>query len=322
MDTLLIVVHPDALNLTPWVACVADVPIDLPITPLGADWQGAGVLPPTDSTSWSWSAAETGAGVHTVTWTSPPGCTDAVDIEVESPPQWASVQDTSLCFNNVPFGSPPPSVSGASSANPVAVWTIDGAAWTGDTTAAALGSGLHDVMVEWTGAACAVQETWSLLVLDPLTVDLTVADATLCPGAGTEATATAGGGLSESDPVTLSWSDGGLPLAERILLPETTSWWSVTAEDGCSTPVTDSVLLTVLPPFDLDVVHGPLSCHGDPTTLLLDVLSPTGAQQEVDGTALGPGPHLIEAVAGSAVEWTLIDTVQGCTVDTLSLIHI
>ena len=320
IDTLLIVVHPDSLNLIPWVACVADVPIDLPATPLDADWQGAGVLAPTDSTDWSWSAAEAGAGVHTVTWTSPPGCTDAVDIEVESPPQWASVQDTSLCFNGSPLAPPPPSVSGVSSANPSTLWTLDGTPWTGDTTTAALGSGLHDVMVEWNGAACAVQETWSLLVLDALTVELTVADASLCAGAGTDATATAGGGLSGSAPVVLSWSDGGLPLAERTLLPETTSWWSVTAEDGCSTPAADSVLLTVLPPFDLDVVPGPLSCHGDPTSLLLDVLSPAGAQHEVDGTALGPGPHLIEAMAGSAVEWTLIDTMQGCTVDTTLLV--
>jgi len=320
IDTLLIVVHPDSLGLEPWTSCIFDEPVDLPYTPMGAQWQGAGIVGATDTSGWSWSPGNAGAGLHTVTWTSPPGCTDAAEVEVESPPLWDSVQDTILCFNGLPFSPPAPSTAGSSSANPLSEWSLDGVPWTGDTTTAQLGSGTHTMTVEWTGNACAVQNGWTLDVLEELTVTLSVDDASLCPGAGTEATANIAGGLSGDGNVNIFWSDGGLPLSVRTLLPESTSWWSVIVDDGCSSSATDSLLLTVLPPFDLEVTSGSLACHGAPTSLLLDALDPQGVHHVFEGTPLGTGPHLIETVAGTAVEWTLMDTVQGCTMDTALLV--
>ena len=319
-DTLLIVVHPDSLNLGSWVSCISETPLNLPDAPFGSSWEGNGIVGPTDSSGWTWSAAAAGAGLHTLQWTSPPGCSDAVDVEVESPPIWGSLQDTTLCFNDLLIPVPAPSMAGSSSANPQSEWNIDGSPWISDTTTAGLGSGPHTVSVAWTGAACAIEETWSVTVLEALSVDLTAADAVLCPGAGTDATAILTGGLSDAGEGTVTWSDGGIPLLERVLMPESTSWWSVTAEDGCSSPASDSILLTVLPPFQLEVLHGPLACHGAPTSLLLDVSSPSGIEQIFEGAPLGVGPHLVEAAAGSVVEWTLIDPVEGCTADTALLV--
>ena len=94
----------------------------------------------------------------------------------------------------------------------------------------------------------------------------------------------------------------------------------MTADDGCSTPATDSVLLTVLPPFDLAVTAGPTACHGSPTTLLLEALDPPGLTHVFEGNALGTGAQIVDAVAGTAVQWTLIDSIQGCTLDTALLV--
>jgi hypothetical protein len=320
IDTLTVIVHPDSLALTPWVFCLSDAQLSLPLTPSGASWSGAGIVAPTDSTDWTWSAQEAGAGFHTLVWTSPSGCTDQVDVEVESAPSWSVSLDSVLCVNDHPVSPPPPTTGGQSSADPSPVWFVDGTAWTGDTTTADLGSGPHTLTVSWTGTACSTTSEWTLEVLPSLTVDLSVDDATLCPGAGTTATASPAGGLAPSGGAILSWSDGGLPLATRTIVPETTSWWSVTADDDCSNPATDSVLLTVLPPFDLAVTAGPTACHGAPTTLLLEALDPPGLTHVFEGNALGTGAQIVDAVAGTAVQWTLIDSIQGCTLDTALLV--
>jgi len=319
-DTLRIVVHPDSLDLAPWTSCISDGAMPLPDMPLGALWSGPGVLGPSDSASWAWSPAEAGPGAHAVFWSSPAGCADDVSIEVESPPIWSTLSDTTLCFNDTPIAPPTPITSGISSAATDILWTLDGATWTGDTTSAAIGSGSHTWAVTWAGVACQVSESWNVDILPELTVNLAVEDASLCPGAGTEATATITGGLSPQIGTDISWSDNGPPLATRTLLPSETSWWYVTVEDGCSDSATDSVLLTILAPFQAEVTAGPLACHGAPTTLLLDASQPAGTQHIFQGTALGAGPHVVDAVAGTAVEWTLIDTAQGCTLDTTLLV--
>ena len=66
IDTLTVIVHPDSLALTPWVSCLSDAPLSLPLTPSGAAWSGAGIVAPTDSTDWTWNAQEAGAGFHTL----------------------------------------------------------------------------------------------------------------------------------------------------------------------------------------------------------------------------------------------------------------
>ena len=134
------------------------------------------------------------------------------------------------------------------------------------------------------------------------------------------ATAAASGGLGLGTGLDITWSDGGLPLLERTLQPDSSGWWSVTVEDGCSSPASDSIFLTVLPPFDRQVVFGELTCHGDSTSLLLDATEPVDLLHVVEGDSLGAGPHLLEALAGQALAWTLVDPVEGCTSDTTLLV--
>lgn len=320
-DTLTVVVHPDSLDLLPWVSCLPDPAVTLPAVPLGGTWSGDGLLPPTDpAASWSWSPETAGIGEHALIWSSPPGCADTVLIEAESLPEWTSPLDSVLCFNDTPIAVPSPNPSGTSTAGWTLDWTWDGTPWTGDTTSSALGAGLHTAAVQGTAAACVVDTQWTLTVLPALELVLTAEDVTLCPGAGTPAVADVSGGLTGEGGVAVTWSDGGLPLLERILLPESSGWWSVTLEDGCSLPASDSVFLSVLPAFDTDPTFGALACHGDSTSLLLDAPFPAGLLHFLDGDSLGVGPHFTEAIAGSALSWTLIDPVEGCALDTALLV--
>lgn len=319
-DTLLLVVHPDSLTLSDGVSCTLDDPVDLPILPLGAQWTGSGAVPPTDSTAWTWIPSLAGGGVHPLVWNSPAGCTDTVTFEVESPPEWAPEWAAPWCANSIPLAPPSPSIGAISSLNPEDAWLIDGTPWLGDTTSAALGAGSHTVSVSWTGSACSAAETWTVIVLPPLAVELTAGDETLCPSGATELNASIQGGLSADGNASFQWSDGGLPVLPRTVQPETTGWWGITVEDGCSDPASDSLLLSILPPFETDVVPGPLSCHGEATSLLLDALQPMGTWHILEGDTLGAGAQVVEAIAGTLISWTLVDSIEGCTLDTAILV--
>lgn len=324
-DSLTLVIHPDSLDLQPWVACSGDSTVELPSVPLGGQWTGNGILPSADDgLPWSWSPGLAGPGVHPLTWTSPAGCTDAVTAEVEAPAQWEAPSEAVFCHNDQPFSAPDPIVVGVHEGEATEQWYWDGNPWVHDTTWAQLGAGLHTASVQWSALACAFDTSWTVEVLPPLSLSLEAEDLTLCPGEGTAAFGMVSGGLltQEGAPplLTVSWSDGGPALLERILLPETSGWWSLTAEDGCSSPAVDSLYLNVLPPFDAQVTFGTLACHGDSSSLLLEGMAPAGLSHMVNGDSLGLGPHLWSGTAGEVLSWTLMDPIEGCSLDTVLLV--
>lgn len=319
-DTLDISVHPDSLNVEPWVSCNTSAEVLLPILPAGAQWSGPGIQTPTNDSTWSWSPGQAGPGAHTLLWTNPAGCSDNVAVEVESAPVWNSISDTILCFNEVLISPPPPALESVTSGSATTLWTINDTDWLSDTSTAEIGSGTHLLAVQWSGEACSTDTAWTLQILDPLSVALTADDLVLCPGAGTQATAVITGGLAPTGSLDIAWSDEGLPLSTRTLIPTVTSWWSVSVGDGCSTSAEDSILLTVLPPFDTDITFGPLACHNAPTSLVLDVPSPAGVQHFIDGSFAGNGPVVVDALAGSALAWSVLDTLEGCALDTTILV--
>ena len=136
-------------------------------------------------------------------------------------------------------------------------------------------------------------------------------------GVGTEAVAVAGGGLSSSEPMDIVWSDGGLPLLSRILQPDSSSWWAIHIDDGCSDPASDSTWLSVLPTDPKRPTSpGTMECHGAPSAVLLDAASPINVLHIVEGDTLGAGPISLDVLAGNTFSWTLYDPQEGCSMDT------
>lgn len=318
IDTLTWVVHPDSLDMLPLVTCIEDSALTLPILPSGAQWSGSGILAPDASAPhiWSWSPFEAGGGIHPLIWTSPAGCTDTVLAGAEVAPVWDMPFDSVSCANSLNVQPPVPTYPGVTNSNAAPTWTIDGATWAQDTTTLSLGTGSHEVQVQWSGAACDTESSWTMDVLPLLQVNLTVNDSTLCAGVGTEAVAVAGGGLSSSEPMDIVWSDGGLPLLSRILQPDSSSWWTIHIDDGCSDPASDSTWLSVLPPIQTAHLTGPMECHGVPSAVLLDAASPINVLHIVEGDTLGAGPISLDMLAGNTFSWTLYDPQEGCSMDT------
>ena len=316
IDTLQIIIHPDSLPLENWSACITDADSTLPSLPTGAQWNGNGILND-PGTSWEWSPEEAGAGTHTLTWTNPAGCADTLEVFVETPPTWPTpFEDDVLCTNSTPLVPPAPSSTGNSPDPGTEYWSLDGEPWPPNITSVGLSAGTHTAELEWTGMGCSVQGSWSFEVLPPIGLELNAEDLTLCPGSGTQASVLVSGGLTASE-FQLQWSDGGPALTERVLIPSTSGWWWVEVDDGCSHTAQDSLFLTLIDNIATDVLFGPPGCYGDPVDLLLDAASPAGIQHIVDGDTLGTGPLNLVLPGGANVDWTLVDPVEGCTLDTV-----
>jgi len=322
-DTIQVAIHPESLDLADWSSCSTDSAVALPELPPGAQWTGPGITGSGNSGDWNWSPAVAGAGEHGLVWNTPPGCTDTLWAAVEVAPTWPPPLPTgadTVCNNSALWSPPVPSSTGNGPAPSDANWTLDGSPWTTGYSTQALGAGPHVIGLHWSGDECEVQATWPVVVLPAFDVALLAGDSALCPGAGTTLEVEVSGGLEPATDLSIEWSDGAFPAVERSIAPESSGWWWVMADDGCSDPAIDSVFIAVLPPFDRSVDFGPIACFGEPTDVLLDAPAPAGLMHIVEGDTLGNGPLALTLSAGSALEWQLFDPIEGCAQDTLILI--
>lgn len=322
-DTMDVVIHPESLDLSDWISCSTDSVVALPNPSPGSQWTGAGVSGSTFTGEWNWSPSAAGAGEHSVIWSAPAGCADTLWTTVEVAPTWPTplpANADTLCYNSVLWEPPVPLNTGNGPAPSNANWTVDGSPWPPQASTQELGAGPHLIELLWTGNACEVQGSWPVEISPQLEVALTASDSSLCPGAPVALGVETSGGLDQGQGISIEWSDGGLPQYERSIAPASSAWWWVAVEDGCSDPATDSVFIAVLPPFDRSIDFGPVVCYGDGTDVLLDAPEPSGLMHIVEGDTLGTGPHALTLSAGSAVQWSLYDPIQGCTQDTLVLV--
>ena len=319
VDTLEVIVHPDSLNIGDWTSCLTDADTLLPAMPSGAEWTGNGITALAGE-SWSWEPALSGPGQHALVWTAPAGCSDTLYVFVEEAPTWPSPLDSALlCYNEEVLLPPTPSDEGNGPAPSPNNWSLNGTAWDAATTSEQLGTGLHELSLDWSGNGCTVSQQWTFEVLPPLALELTVEDSTLCPGQGTAASFTVTGGTAATG-FNFTWSDSGPNLTQRTLIPSMTEWWWVEATDGCSYPARDSILLIVLEAFDWQPVMGEPVCFGSPADLLLDIPSHPEAQMILEGDTLGAGPVVVTLPGGTPVQWAAFDPLQGCEQDTALLV--
>jgi gliding motility-associated-like protein len=94
------------------------------------------------------------------------------------------------------------------------------------------------------GCASVNSPTVTVTVRPPLGVNAS-ADVSICPGASTTISATGNGG---NGVYTYTWLPGGMTGASQTVSPAVTTTYTVTVDDGCSTPTaSDTVRVTVLP---------------------------------------------------------------------------
>lgn len=307
-DSFTVYVFPETLEEAPQVYCTTDDPVvlssfDFP----GATWSGPGIV---DETNGLFDPAQAGFGAHTIVWDTPAGCSGTIEILVE---QFIQAEilglSESYCFEDidvelsgVPAGGLLSGTTGPNSFNP-----------------AIAGEGSHVITYEWSGESCSSSVEIEVFVFPELIMNLTASETTICLGEGSVLTGTVEGGGSESL-YTYTWSDGAFPINTNSVSPSESQWFSLTVDDGCSPPVTDSVFIDVRLPVQVSVTTSDTLCFGlSGGFATATVLSEGDFSIDWQGPGIADGATLF-TTAGTQLTLIVVDEEFGCSFDSLVVV--
>lgn len=306
-DSLMVVIHPDNIAATDISLCSDIEPfiVDPSIfTP--SEWIGTGIV---DSQTGLFDPTSAVEGANMIYWTTIAGCVDSLQIVVE---QFQQANITGLsesyCYEFQDFDL---------------ILFPDNGVLTGSTSAtsfnpALAGEGPHTLVYTWSGALCTSSISLETFVLPALDIVLTASDEEICEGSGTVLTAAGSGGQPDAL-LGYTWSDGLFPVSQNTAVPENTQYYYVSVNDGCSDPVVDSVLITVLPPLQPTVSTSEIACYGE-SGFVTASISPAGNFAIYwDDTLFGSGDQ-VSAFSGEIVPLVIEDITEGCLFDTLVLV--
>ena len=233
--------------------CDSDASVTLSAADPGGTWSGTGI---TDAVTGEFDPATASSGTHTITYTIPGGCGNASTTDIiVNPPDDATITPAGpFCL-----GSPVYTLTGAAGSGNWSGTGITNAS-AGEFDASVAGTGIHTITYT-TGGPCTSMSTIDIEVLDVLVVQA-FQDNTICSGESANLTATGSGGDGN---LTYTWMDqlgNSVGSGNSLTVsPMTTTTYTVTLTDGCSTPSTSSsVTITVNPTpvvsFTADNVSG------------------------------------------------------------------
>ncbi len=307
-DSLLVYVYPTQLNATSYTVCSNESAFLLDETiPDGGTWSGSGI---SNAQTGLFDPSSADEGSYYVYWNTPSGCNDSIFIEVETFYQ-ATIDglDETYCFENEDIDL---------------TLFPDQAVLTGSNdpfsfNPALAGPGEHQLILTWTGQNCMSADTVNVFVYPELIASLEASDEVICPEAGTTLFVEAEGGFPDAL-YTYSWSDGLFPLAQNTAIPETSQYYYVSIEDGCSDPFIDSVFIEVLPPIQTLVSTSDTLCFGEDGGFAAALVE-TAGNFSIDWAGNGSvEDNLISTTAGSIVNLLVTDLDNGCEFDSLVLV--
>lgn len=304
IDSLIVSVYPDALNISPKIYCYTDAPEVLGTAEsAGGVWSGSGIANATNGTFDPGIANE---GTYYVYWNAPAGCVDSVSVTVEQlEDATISGLDPNYCFidSNYVFTTTP--VGGVLTA-PVTenIWNP-----------AIAGEGEYQFVYSVSGIACSTSDTVDVVVTEEILTTVSVSDTIVCLGSSSTIVVSAEGGEPTTQ-LTYTWSDGGFPINTHTVTPTENTMIVVTVNDGCSDPKIDSIYIEVFPQIDFEVITSDTLCFGDIGSAMVEF--PSGGNYQVFWN--GVESIATSAEAGSGLNLQIINIDSGCETDTSILI--
>lgn len=300
-DSLLAIVHPENMPDDALTVCRATAPFFLADVPPGARFVGPGV-----NDSGLFDPAQAGDGVHWIHYTAPAGCTDSVEVTVIPFLQAdiTGVQER-YCSNDigVTIGlSPPGGVFEGMNATTFNPSTLADGDYTLIYT---VGSGL-----------CQTTDTVRFTDHPALTAALAASNNPMCTGGGTDVVVTTTGGDPEGL-ITYQWDNGLFPAASVSVSPTSTTTYTVFITDGCSDPLTESMVVVVHPPFAPEFAFSPMQCFGEPGYVVGHVAALGTYTFNWETNAEELTTDSIALPAGGLAFVTVTNLETGCAADSL-----
>lgn len=291
-------VHPFP-TVTDTTVCELSGAFALNANPTGGIWEGEGV------SNNSFNPQQSGLGDFEITYTSPAGCVSSAIINVyELAPAEISGLDLFYCFSSVDiqlFGEP---VGGIFSGQGITDSLFN---------PALAGQGTHTITYSYGGGNCLVTDQNNVIVGAPIQPVVSVSNDSICIGQYTTISVGATGGNGSFD---FQWLNNSAIGTTITISPDTTSYYVMLIEDGCSNSVTDSIQIVVQPVFNAIITAGEAACYNQPVQVSAEP-SLAGNYLYSWDTSPPQSTQTINAPAGRDVALTLTNTSTGCRIDTL-----
>lgn len=287
------------------VVCEGSGTIDLTESVIGGIWSGPGIV--VDTTG-LFDPLIAGPGTHWLYYDIFGACRDSMMITVDSLPVIdMSFIDSTFCFIDSVIDLQITPLGGNLTGNGVV-----GNNW----NAALAGSGLHLLHYEVTNGTCYVSDSVLVLVRDTLEATSSVDSTAICYGDSVTVNIAAGGG--EFSNIQYLWSDSLGTGSTQVLNPLSSTTYTVTITDYCSTPVIIPVHVEVFPEIQVELLRSDTVCYD--STGWVSIQSLTGVSYNYTWlTSPTQNTPTIDVQRGTYyVETT--DPSTGCSVrDTITL---
>ena len=305
LDSVLYIVFPSELAIDSMTVCSADEPFIIEELPYGGTWTGLGIINEyTGLFDPSLAAGET----VTIAYSTPTNCVDELEITADEFIQAviSGIEET-YCFIDLslPYDTSPPD------------GLLTGPSINGEFNPAVLGEGIYTYNYSFPDISCSGDSSVSFTIYPSPTVNLSATDTVLCVGGGTVLTAMSASGVPDGT-VTIEWSDNLIPIAEHSVSPSESQYYYVSANDGCSDPVTDSILITLTTSLELSYLFGDLLCFNEEGASVTVEVTPADNYDIYWNNELGTSSY--EGLAGEIVTILAIEPENECEVDDLILI--
>lgn len=304
-DTIQMIVFPDRIEMNDTTICTTN-PFSIMPTPAGAFWQGEGI---TNNSTGTFDPGLSGLGTFSVTYTSPSGCSDTVNITVlSSLPANVGGFVSQYCFEDAMYDITTTPSGGILTINGVVI----------DSTSfnpSQLGPGTHEVIYSYgTTNGCIRTDTASFVVFMPLQTNVYISEDSLCLGKSSVINVTTSGGVPNIIP-TLSWNQGLQPINTNWVSPSATTWYTITTSDGCSIEKIDSIQIYVHPPFTTAITTSSTVCYGLNGTATATVAGPN-TYSYIWSSTPNQTTAAVTALAGLTYQLHIKDDESNCTFDT------
>lgn len=297
-DTLIVVVHPAALNVPLSSVCSAADPFIVANVPIGATFSGPGIV---HAASGLFDAAVAGAGVHTIQYATPAGCSDVVQVEV-LPQVTATIGGVQAvyCGNDVlvevQLGPPGGDFSGL----PMPQFNP-----------AQLPPGSYTLVYTAGNGACTSSDTLTFVNHPALQATLSASLTTICGGGSAHLLVEVSGGRPGM-PYFIQWNNGLFPVEGHTVSPDEQTTYTVQITDGCSDPIVLSQTIDVYPEFFPEFTFSPMQCYGEPGWVAGSVAQEGDYSFTWNTVPQQVGP-VVNAGAGQSFTVVVENTMSGCT---------
>ncbi len=301
-DSVMVRVFSPNLPDAPQNFCKSDDPVILASVVPGGTWSGPGIV---NAATGLFNPAEANAGTYFVHWTNPAGCGDSIRVTVEDviEPHIYGIEDV-YCSQDyeVNFITTP---SGGLLLGSLAETTFN---------PAELSDGSYSVIYKIIPQFCPESaDTAEFIVYPPLVLEpLTASVNPICFSESSTISADVNGGYP-NNPITYDWSNGAPNTASNSLTYTESTTVSLTVDDGCSDPQSQSIEIIMYPRFEFLATTSDTLCPGEEGFVQL-AITPSG-NYSVEWNGEPGSASLYPSEAGTEIEIVIADNNQ-CERDT------